>query len=245
MRAKQVKAGRRGTSPRHRDTPELGYTEYMVRRAVPCLIVLAWSASALGAEGAEGGKRAVLQPSTFDYLQYGVAFVAETVAAAGDVCPAQAVDPCIFGSGGGLAVRVGYRSRGPWYVGGAYESSRHESSNLLRLAILQQLRAESRLYLDAGELFTPYAAGGGGVALYGSEWSSDTGGVTAFLGGGFEFQLSRTAVVGLAAAYRPFLFRGWPDRANQRRADRYLGFGLAHVLAVEVVLEIRDPLPRW
>ena len=35
-------------------------------------------------------------------------------------------------------------------------------------------------------------------------------------GGGFEFQLSRTAVVGLAAAYRPFLFRGWADRANQR-----------------------------
>jgi len=214
----------------------------MSRAAVAGLLVLGWSAPAL-AEGAP--RRAVLPPSSFDYLQYGVAFAAETVASPGDVCPASAVYPCILGSGGGLAVRVGYRSRGPWYVGGAYESSRHDSSNLLRLAILQQLRAESRFYLDEGRRLTPYAAGGGGVALYGSEWSSDTGGITTFLGLGFELQLSRTAVVGAGAAYRAFLFRGWTDSANQRRADRYLGFGLAHVVALELVLEIRSPLPRW
>lgn len=217
---------------------DLRYTEGMQRSAIACLVVLAWSAPALADDS-------VPPPSSFDYLQYGVAFTAETVASAGDVCPDTAVDPCILGSGGGLALRVGYRTRGPWYVGGAYESSRHESSNLLRLAILQQLRAESRFYLDQGRRFTPYAAGGGGVALYGNEWSSETGGITTFLGLGFELQLSRTAVVGAGAAYRAFLFRGWTDAANQRRADRYLGFGLAHVIALELVFEIRDPLPRW
>jgi hypothetical protein len=184
-------------------------------------------------------------PTSFDYLQYGVAITGETVPSAGDVCPANATTPCIFGPGGGLAIRVGYRSRGRWYVGGAYESSRHSSSNLMRLAILQQLRAESRYYLDEGNRFTPYAAGGLGVAIYGNEWGSETGGVTTFLGAGFEFQISRTAVVGAALAYRPFLFRGWTDSANQRRADRWFGFGLAHVVALELVIEVRDPLPRW
>lgn len=245
MGAKQVKAGRlvrRAEAAGEANGANCDIPRDVVRIAVAALVVFGWAAPARGADAVE---RAVPPPSTFDYLQYGVAFAAETVVSAGDVCPDRAVDPCILGSGGGLAIRAGYRSRGPWYVGGAYESSRHESSNLLRLAILQQLRAESRFYVDQGQRFTPYAAGGGGVALYGSEWSSDTGGITAFLGGGFEFQLSRTAVVGLAAAYRPFLLRGWTDRANQRRADRYLGFGLAHVVALELVLEIRDPLPRW
>ena len=83
------------------------------------------------------------------------------------------------------------------------------------------------------------------MAIYGNEWGSETGGITTFLGLGFELQLSRTAVVGAGVAYRPFLFRGWTDSVNQRRADRYLGFGLAHVIALELVFEIRNPLPRW
>ena len=110
---------------------------------------------------------------------------------------------------------------------------------------LQQLRAESRYYFDEGARFTPYAVGGGGAAIYGNEWGAQTGGVTGFFGAGFEFQLNRTTVVGAALAYRPFLFRGWTDSANERRADRYLGFGLAHALAVELVVEVREPLARW
>ena len=185
-------------------------------------------------------------PTSSHYLQYGVALAAEMVASAGDVCPSgPSSAPCILGSGGGLAIRVGYRSRGRWYVGGAYESSRQDPSNLLRLAILQQIRAETRFYAVRGMRLTPYLSGGLGAALYGSEWGTDTGGVTTFIGAGTEYQFSRTAVVGAALAYRPFLFRGWTDSAGQRRADRYLGFGLAHIVALEVTLEVRDPLPRW
>jgi hypothetical protein len=183
-------------------------------------------------------------PSSFDYLQYGVALAAETVASAGDVCPEGATAPCILGSGGGLALRVGYRSRSPWYVGGAYEFSRHDPANLLRLAILQQVRAEFRYYVDPETRSSPYLAGGLGMALYGNEWGTDTGGLTTFLGAGLEFELSRTTVVGGAIAYRPILFRGWTDSAGQRRADKYLGFGLAHIVALELVLEVREPLAR-
>src|ERR1039457_6660085 len=87
-------------------------------------------------------------PSNSHFLQYGVSFVAENVAWAADICPttnnSNNYVPCILGSGFGATVRVGYRSRSPWYFGGAYEFSHHDSSNLLRLAILQQIRAEGR-----------------------------------------------------------------------------------------------------
>ncbi len=67
-------------------------------------------------------------PISAHYLQYGVALTGETVLSAGEVCPTTANDlPCILSDGGGLTVRVGYRSRGPWYLGGAYEISRMDS----------------------------------------------------------------------------------------------------------------------
>jgi hypothetical protein len=184
-------------------------------------------------------------PSTNDFLQYGVGLVVETMASAGDVCPRHAQTPCILGSGLGLAIRVGYRSQGPWYAGGSYEVSRHDPNNLLRLAILQQLRGEVRYYLDRGTRLTPALVGGLGAALYGNEFGAETGGLTLFLGALAEFQLSRTTVVGIGAGYRPLLLRGWTDSAGQRRADRYLGFGLAHAVALEFTLELRDPLRRW
>jgi opacity protein-like surface antigen len=184
-------------------------------------------------------------PTSAHFLQYGVAITAETPVSAGDVCPSETSTPCILGSGGGLAVRVGYRARGPWYVGGAYEFSRLDSHNLLRLAILQQLRAETRYYFDRGARLTPYVTAGLGATLYGNEWSSETGGVVGCLGVGLEFQVSQATVVGAAVGYRPFLLRGWTDTVGQRRADQYLGFGFAHFVALELVLEVRDTLERW
>jgi hypothetical protein len=199
------------------------------------------SVPALAQEEAVGQK----PPTSVHYLQYGVALVAEGVASGGNVCPAGAETPCILGPGGGLAVRVGYRSRGAWYVGGAYEFSRQDSSNLMRLAILQQLRAETRYYFDEGNRITPYVTAGGGAVLYGNEWSNDTGGIQAFAGIGAEFQMSERAVVGAALVYRPLLLRGWNDATGEHRADEYLGFGFAHLLAFEVTLELRDALSRW
>jgi hypothetical protein len=164
------------------------------------------------------------------------------------MCPepeADRVAPCILERGGGLGVRVGYRTRGPWYAGGAYEFSRHESSNLLRLAILQQLRGELRHYLDLGTRATPYAGFGVGLALYGNEWSADTGGLTGMVGPGVELQVTQALAVGCALYYRPMLFRGFTDTTGQRRADRQLGFGAAHLVGFELTVELRDPLVRW
>ena len=184
-------------------------------------------------------------PINAHYLQYGVAIAAESQVSGGDVCPSGAETPCILGSGLGLAIRVGYRARGPWYVGGAYEASRQDSSNLLRLPILQQLRAETRYYADRGTRLVAYATTGLGAAFYGNEWGAETGGLTGFLGGGLELQISRTSVLGAALAYRPILLRGWVDGAGERRADRLLGFGLGHFVVLELTLEVRSQLERW
>ena len=183
-------------------------------------------------------------PGSFDYLQYGIAFAAETVASGGDVCPSVTA-PCILGSGFGPAIRIGRRSRGNWYVGGAYEFSRQNPASLLRLAILQQLRAEVRYYLLVGRRLAPYAMGALGGVLYGNEWGAETGGIGLSLGAGLEYQLSETTLVGGALIYRALVLRGWTDGAGERRADRFLGFGMAHLVALEVTWELRRVLPRW
>lgn len=180
------------------------------------------------------------------FLQYGVSFATENVAWAADVCPSGVGNvPCILGPGFGATIRVGYRSRSPWYFGGAYEFSHHDSSNLLRLAILQQLRAESRYYFDQGARLTPYLLGGLGAMIYGNEWGANSGGPSTHLGVGAEYQADESVVVGVGLTWRALVFHRWTDSLHERRADRYLGFGLGHLVALELILEVRDPLPRW
>jgi hypothetical protein len=184
-------------------------------------------------------------PSSFHYLQYGVAVAAETVVSAGDVCPSTAVAPCILGSGFGPAIRFGYRSRESWYLGGAYEFSRQDPSSLLRLAILQQLRAEVRYYPVAGRRLVPYGMGAVGGILYGNEWGAETGGAEASVGAGLEYQVTGTSVVGAALHYRSLIVKGWTDSAGEVRAERFVGLGLAHLIALEITWELREALPRW
>jgi hypothetical protein len=185
-------------------------------------------------------------PISSHYLQYGVALTGETVASAGQVCPRTENSlPCILSDGGGLTVRIGYRTRGPWYLGGAYEFSRMDSSNLLRLAILQQLRAEVRLHLARVTRLSPYLGAALGGMVYGNEWGLDTWGGASAIGAGLEFQVTPTIVLNVALNYRQLLLRRWTDTAGQRRAAGPLGFGLAHVVAFEFGFEIREPLSRW
>lgn len=207
-----------------------------VHAALAALFFLGYSGRALAEQ---------TPPHDTEYFQYGVSVVAEAALSGGDVCPRATSEPCILGSGGGLAIRVGYRARDPWYFGGVYEFSRHDSSNLLKLGVLQQVRAEGRYYVDRGQRATGFLSAGFGLHLYGSEWSAETGGGVATLGGGVEFQISATTVVGGAVMYRLLVPRAWTDSAGVRRADHFLGFGLAHLLAFEFTLEVREPLPRW
>jgi hypothetical protein len=192
-----------------------------------------------------GADLALPPPIGTHHMQYGVALAVQTVVDAAHVCPEGATAPCILGSGGGLAIRVGYRGRGDWYFGGAYEFSRLAASNLLRLPILQQLRAEARYEPNRASRVIPYFAFGVGVTAYGNEWGVDTGGIVGMVGPGVALQLSRTSLVGAALSYRPLVLSGWTDSAGERRADSFGGFGAAHMVALELTFEIRSALSRW
>ena len=169
------------------------------------------------------------------------------MASPGQVCPGGSVPGvgCILGDGAGLTVRVGYRSRGPWYLGGAYEFSRQDSSNLLRLAILQQVRAELRVHLTRVTRLSPYLGASLGGAIYGNEWGLDTWGAISGIGAGLAFQVTPSIVLNIALNYRQLFLRQWTDGTGQERASGPLDFGLAHIVALEFGFEIREPLSRW
>jgi len=183
--------------------------------------------------------------SSLHFFQYGVGLTAESLASSGGVCPLSATSPCILGSGLGIAIRAGYRSRGPIYVGGAYEATRHYSSNILRLAILQQLRGEVRYLFEQGSRLSPFALGGAGVGAFGNEWAVETLGPSLHLGAGLEYQASTSAVMGVGLTWRGLAFYRWTDGTGQQRANDFLGFALSQWVSLEVTLEIRNPLPRW
>ena len=183
-------------------------------------------------------------PLHVEYAQLGVAITAEINVGSGATCPLPDAThpraaPCILGSGGGLAIRGGYRTPGPWYYGGAYEFAKMDSSNLYRLGILQQLRAEMRYAPDFGTRAEPFATWGVGALLYGNEWGVDTAGALAFIGAGVSLEVSRLALIGAAFSYKPMLIAGWTDTAGTDRAT-----GLAHFFSIEFDFELRTELGR-
>lgn len=177
-------------------------------------------------------------PLHIDYFTYGIAVSGDFLVAPGALCRDDAA-PCILGSGGGLVLRGGYQSPGPWWIGGAYQFSTTDSSNLYRLGTLQQLRAEMRYVLDLGYRTSPYATWGIGGVVYGNEFGVETGGGTGFLGLGFEMQLSRLAMLGGAVYYQPMVFAGFEDTAGFTRDT-----GVAHYMRVELQVELRSELSR-
>jgi hypothetical protein len=170
------------------------------------------------------------------FIQYGVAFTTEVLATAGPMCANGGV-PCILGSGGGIVFpRIGWRSSGPWYFGGAYEISKQDANTLYQLAILQQLRGEGRYYFQTGQVINPYLGASAGIAGYGNEWSIDTFGPTGSVTLGLEAQVSRGTVVGAALNYRVIYFRSFVDTANLQRDA-----SLAQLFGLDIQLEVRDP----
>lgn len=177
-------------------------------------------------------------PSHVVYFQYGVAFTTEQVVAPGPICDNESI-PCVLGAGGGIAVRAGWRSTGPLYLGGSYELTKQDPNKLYRIALLQQARAEGRYYLMTARVTEPYAAVSVGVAGYGNEWAIDTWGPGGSIGGGLEYQITRRTVVGIALAYRLLYFSRFTDTAGAERSP-----GIAQLFGVDLVLEQRDAIVR-
>ncbi len=179
---------------------------------------------------------AAAPPERYQYLQYGVAFTAEYVAAAGPICN-DPNNPCILGSGGGITVRVGWRASEDWYLGGAYEFSKQDPNQLYRLGILQQARVEGRRYFRTGRTASPFVVVGGGLAGYGNEWAVDTWGPSATFGAGLELEFPSGVDVGFSLVYRPIYLRSFVDTIPLQRDG-----GITHFLGFELSLEKQDVL---
>ena len=196
---------------------------------------------------APGGFPTALTPPNLrqHYLRYGVGLGGEFVLATGQICPDPAPIPCILGSGGGVSVHVGYRSRSNWYLGGAYGFSEQASDNLLRLAILQRLQFEAQRYLTRGNRVNPFLLMNVGLALYGNEWAASTWGVVMSSGVGADFEVNQDTLIGLNVVYQPLLLRNWQDAAGNTFADGLAGFGLAQMIAIELTVALQSPLSRF
>ena len=178
--------------------------------------------------------RAPPPPSHLVYFQYGVAFNSETVISAGPMCRNTGI-ACVLGSGGGITVRGGWRNSGALYFGFAYELTKQDPNKLYRIALLQQARAEGRYYIATARVTEPYLAAGLGLSGYGNQWSVDTWGPGGSVGGGVEYQLSRTTVVGVSVDYRILYFGRFTDTAQVDRAP-----GVAQLFGFNLVLEQRN-----
>jgi hypothetical protein len=194
-----------------------------------------------------GGAETLPPPSNARYIQYGVALTGEFVgvlSGPGPMCDGAVrangdrEPTCILGSGGGVAGRLGYRTSGPWYFGAVLELSKQDPNKLYRLALLKQLRAETRHYFLPQFQTQPFVTGGLGVAAYGNEFDvSDTFGPLASLGVGAETQISRETVFIFDIAYRAVYFSRFTDTSGADRPP-----GVATMIGIDLALDLRDPL---
>lgn len=216
---------------------------FALASALACVLGSRFAIAQTEATGNEPAAKPKAPPLHVEYAQYGVGFTVESALSPGATCPTPTATvkpkPCILGSGGGLAIRAGYRNPGPWYIGGAYEFTKMDSSNLYRLGIFQQIRAEARYFLDFGYRASPYIQLGAGAVLYGNEWGVETGGGQVFAGVGVEAEVSRLAVLGIGFVYRPTLIAAWKDTAGQERP-----LGVAQFVGLDLILEARSVLGR-
>jgi len=212
--------------------------------AVAVLVAFARTASADSGTATNGGTASASTPPHLAqaFIQGGIAFTGEFVIAPGPICNFPGAPSCILGTGGGLALRIGRRLRGPLYLGAAYEFSKMESNQLYRLAILQQFRAEGRYYVFTGRSTEPYFGVTAGAAGYGNVWGVDTAGPLFGATVGAEFQISTYIVLGLAISYRAIFFTRFTDSADTTRPPDGIGPSFSHLIGVDLILETRDPL---
>src|SRR5262249_33780244 len=120
-----------------------------------------------------------------------------------------------------------------------YELTKQDPNKLYRIALLQQARAEGRLYFMTARVTEPYILAGVGLAGDGNEWGIDTWGPAGSVGGGLEDPNSPRPGVGLALAYRLLYRSQFTDTALTRRDG-----GIAQLIGLDLVLEQRDAIAR-
>ena len=197
--------------------------------------------SAMSAWSGDGDTREGLDPfpSTGQYLDYGMSFHSEALLTSGRLCPKDAKENCVLGSGAGISFFGAYRS--PTYsLGAAYEVTFHDSSNIYQRGVLQQLRGEWRVRprgLVVAESVVGFFGVGAGITAYGDNWAIDTYGPSAHGMVGGEIDLGVKVALVISIAYRALYLKSFTDPSQQERPA-----GIAHMLGLSVGLELHDPL---
>ncbi len=209
---------------------------YAAAALVVCSAAPARADPAAPATDSESVARPPRPPARRAAIQYGVAITVEDVASPGPIC-GDTANPCILGSGGGIAIRVGWRPTEDFYLGGTYELSKQDPDKLYLLGTLQQARVEVRHYFPTGRSIEPFVLGGAGIAGYGNEWSVDTWGPSATLGVGVELELPGGPLLETAIVYRPIYLRSFGDSSALAHPA-----GVAQFVSLEVAFEAQEPL---
>jgi hypothetical protein len=166
---------------------------------------------------------------------YGVGIVAEIPASTGRLC--DDTNPCILGSGAGVAARLGFDTPNRRLLGIVYSVTKQDSAKLYRLATLQQLRAEGRLGFNTHRIFEPFVLGGLGAAAYGNEWAIDTYGPLISLGVGGRLEVAHAAFVALSLNYRGFRSVAFTDDSGVSRP-----VALVQLVGFDISFETLDKL---
>jgi hypothetical protein len=189
--------------------------------------------------GAGGNPREGLDPypSVGRYLSYSVSLASDVLLNGGVVC-SKAVERCVIGGGGGIALGGSYREPSS-SLGAVYEVTFHDSHSIYQRGVLQQLRGEWHYRPKVGllENVTPVIGAGLGFAVYGDNWAVATFGPIGAVLAGVEIELGVKLSLDISLSYRPLYFRRWTDASGQDRTA-----GIVHFLGIVWGLELNEPL---
>jgi hypothetical protein len=170
-----------------------------------------------------------------NFLQASAGLVGEFVVHAGGLC--EGTSSCILGSGAGVVARAGWRNTSPFFLGAAYELTRHDADNLYRLATLQHIRGEVRYIMDSQMQTRPFLVAGVGILAYGNEWGVDSQGAALSLGIGMESELGPSTLASTCLSYRTAYFTPF-----QVATVGVLPGSVAHFLSLEFTLDVLEPM---
>ncbi len=177
-------------------------------------------------------------PSVGRYVTYSIGFPVEALLDPGPPC-SHAVERCMIGGGGGIALGAAYRDGGT-SLGAVYEVTFHDSHSIYQRGVLEQIRGEWALHSRTSlivEGVQPFLSAGAGFAVYGDNWAIATYGPTGSLGAGIEIELGVKLTATAALAYRPIYFKRFSDASGQERTA-----GFVHFLGLNFGLQLREPL---
>lgn len=177
-------------------------------------------------------------PSVGRYVTYSIGFPVEALLDPGVVC-AHALERCMIGGGGGIALGAAYRDGGT-SLGAVYEVTFHDSHSIYQRGVLEQIRGEWALHSRSPLIFEgvqPFLSAGAGFAVYGDSWAIATYGPIGSLGAGIEIELGVKLTATASLAYRPIYFKRFSDASGQERPA-----GFVHFLGFNFGLQLREPL---